>query len=53
MNELKSIQISPTYVVLKVGDWYHNAMAQVYPKTINPATVTWGSNKESVATFWE
>ena len=50
MNELKSIQISPTYVVLKVGNWYHNAMAQVYPKTITPATVTWDSNKESVAT---
>lgn len=50
MNELKSIQISPTYVVLKVGDWYHNAIAQVYPKTITPTTFTWDSNKESVAT---
>ena len=45
--------------MLKVGDWYHNAMAQVYPKTITPATVKWDSNKESVATvnpvngYWE
>jgi hypothetical protein len=50
MNELKYIQISPTYVVLKVGNWYCDAIAQVYPKTVTPTTVTWNSNKESVAT---
>lgn len=50
MNEFKSIQISPTYIVLNVGNWYHDAIVQVYPKTITPTTVTWDSNNESVAT---
>ena len=30
MNNIKSIQISPTYIVLKAGDWYHSATAQVF-----------------------
>lgn len=50
MNELKSIKITPTYVILKVGSWYHDAIAQVYPKPIIPITLTWESNKTSVAT---
>jgi len=36
--------------VLNVGNWYHDAIVQVYPKTITPTTVTWNSNNESVAT---
>ena len=43
MNEFKSIQISPTYIVLNVENWYHDAIVQVYPKTITPTTVTWDS----------
>lgn len=50
MNNIKSIQISPTYIVLKVGDWYHSATAQVFPNAINQATVTWNSSNKTIAT---
>lgn len=50
MNEIKSIKISPTSVILNVGDWYHGAKAEIYPTTIGPLNIIWSSDKQNVAT---
>ncbi len=50
MNELKSIKISPASIILKVGEWYHDAKIELSPNAINPTSIVWSSDKQHVAT---
>ena len=49
MREVKQFKISPVTTSIKVGEWYHGAKVELYPRTENQTNIVWSSNKSHIA----
>ena len=46
---VSSVSVSPSYVNLTVGEWYHEATAEVYPSNADDTGIIWCSDNDNVA----